>query len=147
MATYTSSYTNPVFEEMKGGETVAFNITLTSSDYKMRSKVCKYVCWNLEKWKTHFNDDGMVISCTTPDRVTTFLTLTTQNIDAEYDLMNNVLDKIEDALEKMQEEGSDDFKVMYRRGGLRAEMIYENGTCVSFNEFEELVPYKMDVVC
>lgn len=115
----------------------AFNITMTSKSYGDRNRVCRYVNYNINRWKKAYKDQTLTIICQSPDAVTTFLTVYFMDEANEKDIMNAVLNKIEDCLEKAPT--SEPYTVMYRHPGLRYEMTYENGDCASFTEYEELV--------
>lgn len=115
-----------------------FTFVLTGSPFARR-KVAQYVKQNTPFWQKSFLDPTLSITPVSMSDDTTFLTITTENDFVVHDLINTVLKKLEEAVDrthsKYKEQGDVDMNIMYRHKGIRTDIQMTAGEVSGYSEY------------
>lgn len=115
-----------------------FTFVLTGSSFARR-KVAQYVNQNTPFWQKSFLDPTLTITPVSMSDDTTFLTVTTENDFVVNELIDTVLRKLEEAVDrthsKYKEQGDVDLDIMYRHKGIRTDIYMKAGEVAGYSEY------------
>ena len=136
--THTQPPPPPPREPAPSASQYPFTFVLTGSSFARR-KVSQYVNQNTPFWQKSFLDPTLTITPVSMSDDTTFLTVTTENDFVVPELIDTVLKKLEEAVDrthaKYKEQGDVDLDIMYRHKGIRTDIQMKAGEVSGYSEY------------